>query len=160
MNTFMKGAAVVLGAFLVHAALQQISAPALIGMNVFAVAVIVFGLIKGETAGALVGMTCGLLVDSFSLGIFGLSGVTYTVTGFLSATISKKIHVLAFGRLVAFMGLMGVVNLGLWTMLSSIFLPGGLPWEGGLLLVQPLITAALGTCVVLAYRRLKARHEK
>jgi len=160
MKPLIKGGLTILAAFVLTAALRQISVPLLICVNVFTVAVILFGLIEGETQGAVLGMACGLVVDSFSLGIFGLSGLANTVTGFLSGFISRKINVLPTGRLFVFTGLMGALDLGLWLLLSSVFFSEGFAWGGGWLLVQPLITAALGTVVYSIYRRIKARHER
>ncbi len=129
-------------------------------VNVFTVAVILFGLLEGETKGAVFGMICGLVIDSFSLGIFGLSGFANTATGFLSGFISRKLNVLPLGRLFLFTGLMGAFDLGLWVLLSAVFFSEGFPWGGGFLLAQPLVTAALGTVVYSLYRRIKARYER
>jgi len=160
MKLIIKGGLTILTAFILAAALRQISAPLLIGVNVFTVAVILFGLLEGETEGAVFGMICGLVIDSFSLGIFGLSGFANTATGFLSGFISRKLNVLPLGRLFLFTGLMGAFDLGLWVVLSAVFFSEGFPWGGGFLLAQPLVTAALGTVVYSLYRRIKARYER
>ena len=160
MRPIIKGGLTILAAFVLTSALRQLSVPLLLCVNVFTVAVILFGLIEGEMQGAVLGMACGLVVDSFSLGIFGLSGLANTVTGFLSGFISRKMNVLPMGRLFVFTGLMGALDLGLWVLLSAVFFSEGFPWGGGILLAQPLVTAALGTIVYLIYRRIKARHER
>ncbi|MDP2915689.1 MAG: hypothetical protein Q8O91_09580 [Candidatus Aminicenantes bacterium] len=159
MKPLIKGGLTILAAFVLTAALRQISVPLLICVNVFTVAVILFGLIEGETQGAVLGMACGLVVDSFSLGIFGLSGLANTVTGFLSGFISRKMNVLPIGRLFVFTGLMGALDLGLWVLLSAVF-SEGFPWGGGFLLAQPLVTAALATVVYPIHRRIKTRYER
>lgn len=159
MRDVIHGGLGVLAAFIVYTALDQISVSLLVCINVFTVTVILFALIKGETGGAIMGMACGLVIDSFSLGIFGLSGIANTVTGFLAGYISRKLNVLPFGRLFVFIGLMGALDLGLWMLMASVFFAEGFPWSGGFFLAQPLFTAVLGTFIFSLYRRIKARHE-
>jgi len=160
MKPIIRGGLTILTAFILATVLRQIAAPLLIVVNVFTVAVILFGIIEGETQGAVFGMVCGLIVDSFSLGIFGLAGLANTVTGFVSGFISRKLNVLPLGRLFLFTGVMGALDLGLWMLLSAVFFSEDFPWGGGFLLAQPLVTAVLGTLAYSIYRRLKARHER
>jgi len=160
MKLLIKGGLTILAAFAAAAALRQISGPFLLSVNLFTVAVILFGLSEGETAGAILGMACGLVVDSFSLGIFGLSGVANTATGFLSGFISRKMNVLPIGRLFLFTGVMGALDLGLWMLLTAVFFAEDFPWRGGYLLAQPLVTAVLATMTYGILRRIKARRER
>jgi len=160
MKDIIRGGLTILAAFLVYSALHQLSVSVFIGVNVFTIVVILFGIIEGEIGGAIMGMISGLVVDSFSLGIFGLSGIANTITGFLAGYISRKLNILPPGRLFVFIGMMGALDLGLWVLLSSVFFSEGFPWGGGFLLVQPLLTAVLGTLGYSLYRRVKARHER
>jgi rod shape-determining protein MreD len=160
MRNIIEGGLIVLAAFILTSALQQISVALTVSVNIFAAAVIVFALNRGELAGAVLGMICGLIVDSFSLGIFGLAGIANTVTGFAAGVISRKINVLPLGRTFVFIGLMGLLDVALWMLLTSVFFAEGLAWGGGLVLVQPLGTAVLGTLVVWLSRRIKVRHER
>ena len=160
MRDAIEGGAIILAALLVYTALHQISASLLVAVNIFSVAVILFGLAKGETAGALMGTACGLIVDSFSLGIFGIAGFAGTVTGFTTGYVSRKINVLPLGRLFVFIGLMGTLNLSLWTLFTSVFFGEGIPWNRGLMLAQPLLTAFLGTLAVVLYRKIKVLRER
>ena len=159
LRDLIQGGAGLIAAFLLQAALHSIAAPVLLAVNVFAVTVIVFAVLKGELPGALMGLACGLVVDSFSLGIFGLAGIANTVTGFAAGYVSRKLNVQPPGRMVVFMGLMGVLDFSLWVLLTSVVFGQGIPWHRGLVLVQPLLTALLGTLAVTAFRRLKVgRH--
>ncbi len=160
MKDIIKGGLTILGAFLVYSALHHLSISVFIGVNVFTIVVILFGIIEGEIGGAIMGMACGLVVDSFSLGIFGLSGIANTITGFLAGYISRKLNILPLGRLFVFTGVMGALDLGLWVLLSAVFFSEGFPWGGGFLLVQPVLTAILGTLGYSLYRKFKARHER
>lgn len=160
MKDIIKGGLTILAAFLIYSALHQLSVSVFIAVNVFTIVVILFGIIEGEIGGAIMGMVSGLVVDSFSLGIFGLSGIANTITGFLAGFISRKLNILPLGRLFVFIGVMGALDLGLWVLLSSVFFSEGFPWGGGFLLVQPVLTAVLGTLGYSLYRKLKARHER
>ena len=160
MKDIIKGGLTILAAFLIYSALHQLSVSVFIGVNVFTIVVILFGIIEGEIGGAIMGMVSGLVVDSFSLGIFGLSGIANTITGFLAGFISRKLNILPLGRLFVFIGVMGALDLGLWVLLSSVFFSEGFPWGGGFLLVQPVLTAVLGTLGYSFYRKIKARHER
>jgi len=160
MREVIKGGLTVIAAFVVYSVLRHISISMLIGINVFTLAVILFGLIEGEMAGAVMGLACGLVVDSFSLGIFGLSSLAKTITGFLAGYVSRKLNVLPVGRLFIFCAIMGALDLGLWVLLSSVFFSEGFPWGGGFLLAQPLLTAVLGTFFYSLFRKIKARRER
>jgi len=148
-----------IAAFLLQAALQRVAAPVLLAVNVFAVTVIVFAVLKGELAGAVMGLACGLVVDSFSLGIFGLAGIANTVTGYAAGYVSRKINVLLPSRMVVFIGLMGLLDFSLWVLLTSVFFGQAVPWDRGLVFVQPLLTAVLGTLTYTLIRKLKARRD-
>ena len=159
LRDVLHGGLTLLAAFLVHAALRWIAVPFLIALDVYAVAVIVFALVKGEIAGAVMGMACGLVVDSFSLGVFGLAGMAGTVTGYLTGAISRKINVLSPGRMLVFSGLMGLLDFSLWALLTSVFFGRGIPWGGGTALVRPVATALSVTLLYFAYRKIKARRD-
>lgn len=159
LRDVIHGGASLIAAFLLQAALQRVAAPVLLAVNVFAVTVIVFAVLKGELAGAVMGLACGLVVDSFSLGIFGLAGIANTVTGYAAGYVSRKINVLLPSRMVVFIGLMGLLDFSLWVLLTSVFFGQAVPWDRGLVFVQPLLTAVLGTLTYTLIRKLKARHD-
>jgi hypothetical protein len=106
------------------------------------------------------GLACGLVVDSFSLGIFGLAGIANTVTGYAAGYVSRKINVLLPSRMVVFIGLMGLLDFSLWVLLTSVFFGQAVPWNRGLVFVQPLLTAVLGTLTYTLIRKLKARRDE
>jgi rod shape-determining protein MreD len=157
LRDVLHGALALLAAFLVHAALRLIPVPYVLALDVYSVAVIAFALVKGEVAGAVMGAVAGLVIDSFSLGVFGLAGIAGTVTGYATGTISRKINVLAPARMFVFAGLMGLLDFGLWVLLTSVFFGRAVPWGGGAAIVRPLTTAAAVTAVYAVYRRAKAR---
>lgn len=160
IQKIIRGGLTVLAAFLVFSALRQISVPLAIGVDVFAVAVIVHGVSEGEVAGAIMGMVCGLIIDAFSLGLFGLAGLSKTVTGYLAGFVSRKINVQPPGRMIVFAGLLGAADLALGVLLTTLVASEGFPWARGWLLVQPAGTAILATSAIQVIRRIKARHER
>ena len=159
LRDVLHGGLALLAAFLVHAALRLIPVPYVLSLDVYSVAVIAFALVKGEVAGAVMGAVAGLVIDSFSLGVFGLAGIAGTVTGYATGYVSRKINVLAPARMFVFAGLMGVLDFGLWVLLTSVFFGRGVPWGGGAAIVRPLTTAAVVTVVFAVYRRIKAQHD-
>jgi rod shape-determining protein MreD len=154
-----RGGLAVLTAFLVFSALRQISLPLALGIDVFTVAVIVHGFFEGEIAGSIVGAVCGLVIDAFSHGLFGLSGLSKTVVGFLAGFISRKINVQLPARMAVFAGLLGAVDLGLGILLSTLVGAESLPWARGWLFIRPAGAAVLATAAVQVLRRIRSRHE-
>jgi rod shape-determining protein MreD len=150
----------VLAAVLVFTALRAIALPLPIGINVFTVAVISLGVFEGEIAGAVTGAVCGLVIDALSLGMFGLAGLTKTVTGFLAGFVSRKLNIQPPGRLFVFAGVLGIIDLALGVFLQAVVAAEGFPWARGWLLVQPAGTAVLVTAFVCLVRRIKARRER
>ena len=67
-------------------------------INFFTLAVIYFALSKGEVYAALMGTACGFVQDCFSLGIFGVSGLAKTITGYLAGMVSQRTNVFPFFR--------------------------------------------------------------
>lgn len=160
IRNIINGGLTVLAAFLVFSALRLISLPLALGVNIFTVAVIAAGVTGGEIAGVILGAVCGLIIDAFSIGLFGLAGVTKTITGYLAGYISRKINVQPPGRMAVFSGLLGAADLGLWILLTTLIAAEGIPWARGWLLVQPVGTAILTTAVLQVLRRFKARRER
>lgn len=156
----IRGGLSVLAAFLVFSALRQISLPLALGIDVFTVAVIVHGVSEGEVAGAIVGAICGLIIDAFSHGLFGLAGLSKTVTGFLAGFVSRKINVQPPARMAVFAGLLGAADVALGILLSTLVGAEDVPWARGWILVQPAGTAILATLVIHVLRRTRARHER
>lgn len=160
MRDFMEAAAAIIAAFVFYTVFRRISMSFVEGLNVFTLAVILIGLTKGEIAGAFMGAACGLIVDSFSLGVFGIAGVANTLTGYLSGYVSRKVNVLAFQRNLVFIGLMAGLELFVWLGLSTLIFGEGVRFGKGLILLQPVLTAVVGSLIFLGLRRFGAKHEK
>ena len=157
MKPFIEGLLGIVLAVALHAFLGKVSASLVIVLNSFAWVVLFFGLARNEVFGALMGTICGLLQDSFSLGVFGVGGLTKTLLGFAAGYISRKINVIPLRRTFFFVLIIATLELLLWKSFAF-FLFGERFWAaGGLALLQPLATALVVTCAFQVQRRREAR---
>jgi cell shape-determining protein MreD len=124
-----------------YTVLGKISPGLLLACNVFSWAVLYTSLLKHEVNGALMGTICGLLQDSLSLGVFGVAGLTKTLLGFSAGFISRKINVVPFFRNFIFLLILAALELALWKFLSFSLFRERLTVGGGLVLLQPFVTA-------------------
>jgi rod shape-determining protein MreD len=110
-------------------------------VNAFAVVVLYFAIRNGEMFGAGLGMLCGLLQDSFSIGIFGVAGIAFTLLGFGAGIIAKRMNVLSFSRRFLFCLVLLTVGMLVWNFLYLAIFSEHLFTAGGLLFLQPVVTA-------------------
>jgi rod shape-determining protein MreD len=144
-------------AVLVYSLAGGAGPPLLVVLNAFSVVVLYFSVRRGEVFGAFLGTVCGLVQDSFSLGVFGVGGLTKTLLGFWAGFISRRIDVAPLFRNGLFMLAMSVLEMVLWVLFTAVVRRESLNFYGGLILLQPLVTAVLGSSLFAVERRLKAR---
>ncbi len=125
--------------------------------NAFSVVVLYFSVRRGEVFGAFLGTACGLVQDAFSLGVFGVGGLTKTLLGFWAGFISRRIDVAPLFRNGLFMLIMSVLEMVLWVLVTAVVRRESLNFHGGLILLQPLVTAAVASSLFAVERRLRAR---
>jgi len=136
-------------------------APALLVVfNAFSVVVLYFSIRRGEVFGAVLGTMCGLVQDAFSLGVFGVAGMTKTLLGFWTGFISRRIDVVPFSRNALFMLVMSVLEMILWLLLTALVRPRSNSLQGGLVFLQPVVTALLGSLLFALERRTRARRAR
>jgi rod shape-determining protein MreD len=126
-------------------------------ISLFTLAVIYFGQRRGELFGAIVGTASGLLLDAFSLGVFGISGLTLTVIGFLSGLVSKKLQIASFLKTFIFVAAMTLVESVLWLGLVRVVLSQRTGQPTDILVLRPLVTAAVGAMVFGLIRHREVR---
>lgn len=137
------------------------SAPALmVVFNAFSIVVLYFAVRRGEMFGALLGTMCGLAQDAFSLGTFGVGGLTKTLLGFWAGYVSRRIDVVSFGRNALFVLVMSVVEVLLWVLLTALVRLRAVNLEGGLLFVQPIVTAVLASSLFALERWFDRRSSR
>jgi rod shape-determining protein MreD len=129
----------------------------LVVFNAFSVVVLYFSVRRGEVFGAVLGTMCGLAQDTFSLGVFGVAGLTKTLLGFWTGYVSRRIDVAPFARNALFMLVMSVLEMTLWFLITVVVRLDSVNLHGGLSLLQPVITAILGSSLFALERRIKAR---
>jgi rod shape-determining protein MreD len=149
MRDFLGIILSVLVAFLLQTLLAKITVSLLFLINIFSLIVIYYAVEKGEIFGACLGAFCGILQDSFSLGVFGVSGIAKTIMGYLAGYFSSKINVTPIRRHFVFIFFLLSVELIIWAGLYSFIFSERVNTGGGLIFFQPLLTAVLGS---LAYR--------
>ncbi len=142
----------ILGAFILYTLLAKISVSLLLLMNFFSLIVIYYALEKGEVYGACLGAICGIIQDSFSLGIFGIAGIAKTIIGFSAGYFSGKVNVTPVKRNFIFVFLLITVELLIWAALYSFIFSQRVDTGKGLIFFQPFITAVLGS---LLYRYIR-----
>jgi rod shape-determining protein MreD len=157
MKRFLEGLAGIALAIGLQTILGKVSASLLILLNSFSWVVLYFGLTRHEVFGALMGTACGLLQDSLSLGIFGVGGLTKTLLGFGAGYISRKINVAPASRTFVFVLVLAAVELLLWKTLALFLFGEPFSAAGGLVFLQPPVTALLVTIAFQARRRREAR---
>jgi len=156
MRHFFEGVVGIVLAVVLHTILGKISAPLLVVFNAFSWVVLYFGLTRHEVFGAIMGTACGLLQDSFSLGVFGVGGLTKTLLGFGAGYISRKINVTPVSRTFVFVLIMATIELFLWKSLALFLFGERFTAARGLIFLQPLFTALFVTVAFQVYRRAGA----
>ena len=155
MKDFIKVAVAFIIAFFLYKILGSISLSLVLLFNIFSLVVIYFAIEKNEVFGACLGAFCGLVEDSFSLGVFGVWGLAKTITGFMAGYIPKKINVIPFLRNFVFIFVLISLELILWALLYSFIFSGSINTGRGLIVFQPLSTAVAGSLIFFFLRRIK-----
>ncbi|MFQ6037266.1 MAG: rod shape-determining protein MreD [Candidatus Aminicenantales bacterium] len=144
MKDYIVMLASVVGAFVLVTLLGQVSHSLVRVVNIFSLVVVYFAVEKGEVTGACLGAACGLLQDSFSLGVFGVAGIAKTVMGFLAGYSSARVNILPLGRNFVFILILVTLELIIWMGLTSVVFSEPVNFDNGLLFFQPLVTTILG----------------
>jgi rod shape-determining protein MreD len=164
VNKILKTAAAIGAAFILSSLLAGISPILPLLLNLLSVVVLYSAVSRGETYGAVVGMVCGLLQDSFSLGVFGVAGIAKTLAGYTTGYVAKKINITRFSRRYLFFILVLAMELAIWAFLYAPIFGRRINTGGGLLFFEPLLTglAAVGAfpLVIRIGRLLEKRRAK
>ncbi len=150
----------ILLAFLFYTIFKRISLSIIQLLNIFSLIVIYFAIEKGETYGACLGTVCGLIQDAFSLGVFGVAGLSKTIMGFLAGYISRKLDVSPFFRKFLLIFVLLSLEFILWAFLSSFIFSEKFLIGRPLHSFQPLATAVLGSVIFLLIGQIKRYSSK
>ncbi len=155
MKDFIKVSLGIIIAFLLHTTLSKISPSLVLLFNGFSLVVFYFAVEKNEVFGSCLGAFCGLIQDSFSLGVFGVAGLAKTIAGFTAGHIAKKIDVHPPLRSFVFIFLLISFEFILWALLYSFVFSGSINTGRGLIFFQPLSTALVGSVLFFFSRKFK-----
>lgn len=147
MKNFLWTILSVLAAFVLTTMVSKISFSLFYLFNFFSLVVLYFAIEKGEIYGACLGALCGLLQDSFSLGVFGVAGIAKTVLGYSAGYFSSKINVVPFRRNFVFIFVLIDLELIIWVSLIFFIFSERVYTGNVLLFFQPLSMAALGSVI-------------
>lgn len=147
----------VAAAFVFYSLLGAFGPAALVVINAFSLVVVYFAANRGEIFGAVIGSVSGLVQDSFSLGVFGVAGLTKTLLGFWTGYVARRIDIAPPARNAPFLLLMSSLELALWVLLNTVTRGEPPNFHGGLLALQPVSTALLGSVLLYLQRRIEAR---
>lgn len=154
LRHFLKISLALIFALVFYSVFMKLSPVLPLILNVFNILVLYFALDEGEIYGAVVGSACGLIQDSFSIGIFGIAGLSKTIMGFLAGYISRRINVVPFIRRVVFIFLMLLFEVLLWMLLYTFVLSEGFYAARGWLFLQPLSTMVMALAVFPLLKKL------
>ncbi len=155
LNDYIRVAIGILVSFLFYTIFSRISPSLILLLNVFSLVVFYFAMKRGEIFGSCLGAVCGLFQDYFFSGIYGVAGLSKTVSGFLAGYLSKKIDVQPPLRNFFFLVILLSFELILWAMLFSFIVPESINTGGGLIFFQPVATGVLGTLVYFLLKQFK-----
>jgi rod shape-determining protein MreD len=155
MKDFIKVSLSIIIAFLLYTVLNKIFPSLVLMFNVFSLVVIYFAVEKDEIFGACLGAFCGLIQDSFSLGVFGVAGLAKTIAGFTAGYIAKKIDIDPPLRSFAFIFFLVSFEFILWALLYSFIFSESINTGRGLIFFQPLGTALVGSILFYLLKKFK-----
>ncbi|OGD26652.1 MAG: rod shape-determining protein MreD [Candidatus Aminicenantes bacterium RBG_13_63_10] len=158
MRDFLRGAGGLAAALVLHMILSRTAADFTPLLHVFLLAVLFGAMARGELFGAVMGSCCGLAADSLSLGVFGISGFSMTVVGYLAGATARRINVLPFFRNAVFLFVMTGLEFVLWSLWAGLTVGRLLDRMRGLILLRPMVTALAGAAVFAAFRYYRRRH--
>jgi rod shape-determining protein MreD len=160
MRDFVEIALAVIIAILFKTMLSAFFPPLIFIFNIFSLVVIYFAVSKDEVHGALIGMLCGFIQDSYSLGVFGVYGLAKTIMGYTAGFLSKRVNIVPLSRKFVFMAAFVSFELILWSGLYRFIFSESINTGKGLMFFQPLGTAALGIMLIPLAQKLKKRFSR
>jgi rod shape-determining protein MreD len=156
LKKILEGLGGALAAFALYSLLGKIDPGLVLVVNAFTLVVVVSAMLRGEVFGAVLGTVCGLLQDSFSMGVFGIAGLSKTVMGFAAGYVSKKMNVAPLLRNFVFIFVMATGELAIWAFFYGLVFSNRIATGNALIFFQPLATSVLGSALFAAVRRIRA----
>lgn len=119
---------------------------------------IYFGLsYRDSIHGMSIGAVAGLLQDALSHGPIGINGMTKTLVGFFTSSVSGRIEVEHTVIRMTALWLFSVVNLGLFAVLEKIFFASRFSWAHYHFVFTPILNVVIGLPFFYFGDRLRKR---
>lgn len=153
-----KGFILVFGLILavaVYALLSWLEPGLVLLINTFFILVILTAILFGELDGAIMGTCAGLFQDALSHGVFGLSGLSLTISGFLAGWLSRKIDLNTLYKRSVFIFIMSLFQLIIWAIFYFLIFRKSLLYSQPFLYFQPGVTALLGGFLLNLLKKIK-----
>jgi rod shape-determining protein MreD len=160
MKDFLRGSISLIFVILIQAVLIRMTHDTLLILNPLSILVIYFAIERGERFGAVYGMLCGLIQDSFSMGVFGVAGIAKTLVGFFAGSMSRKIDIIPFRRNFLFLFFLLAGELVIWILLYALIYGEPIHTGNGLIVFQPLVTAILGSVIIVLLKKKRRALEE
>lgn len=157
---FLSALAAALAAVALYSLAGSAGRDLLVVFDAFAVIVLVFSVRRGEVFGAVLGTVCGLVQDTFTLGPFGVAGLTKTLLGFWAGFVARRIDIAPFTRNALFTLALSVLEVLLWALVTAVVRTGSVSLHGGLFLLRPVVTAVLVSAFFVLERRVRERRDR
>ncbi|MCJ7682345.1 MAG: rod shape-determining protein MreD [Candidatus Aminicenantes bacterium] len=148
MKDIIRAAAALCLAFISLTLLENFTPAAVHVINILSLVVFYFAMRKEEVFCAVLGMICGLIQDSFSIGVFGVSGIAKTLSGFAAGFFARRFNVISFRRNFLFIFFLSTFELVIWALLYTFLFSENIPSGRGLIFFQPLGTAVCGSLLI------------
>ncbi|MCX8160855.1 MAG: rod shape-determining protein MreD [Candidatus Saccharicenans sp.] len=152
-----KGFVLVFGLILataVYALLGWLEPALVLLVNTFSVLVMLIAVVYGELDGAIIGTCAGLVQDALSHGVFGLAGLSLTITGFLAGWLSRKLDVHTFYKRLIFIFILSLGQLLIWTFFYFLIFRQSLLYSQPALYLQPMVTALLAAALINLFKKV------
>lgn len=152
-----KGFVLVLGLILavaLYAFLGWLEPSLVLLFNTFSILVMLTAIVYGELDGAIMGTCAGLAQDALSYGVFGLSGLSLTISGFLAGWLSRKLDVHTFYKRTVFVFILSLGQLIIWAFFYFLIFRKSLLYSQPVLYLQPLATALLVAVLINLFRKV------
>jgi rod shape-determining protein MreD len=152
-----KGLVLFLGfflAFVLYSLLGNLEPDLVLLLNTFSIFVLFSAMVYGEVEGAAMGTVAGLLQDAFSHGVFGLSGVSQTITGFLAGWLSRRLNLNTFYKRAVFIFIFSLMQLLIWVTFYFVIFKKSLLYSQPGIYFQPVFTALATSSVIGFYRKI------
>lgn len=152
-----KGFVLVLGLIMavgLYALLGWLEPTLCLLINTFSVLVIIIAIVYGELDGAIMGTCAGLVQDAFSHGVFGLAGLSLTITGFLAGWLSRKLDIRTFYKRLVFVFILSLGQLFIWAFFYFLIFRKSLLYSQPALYLQPAVTALISAAILNLFRKV------